>query len=110
MGSEPEKYISFKREEFYELMGALMLPKDGPVTRRIITEVSAAQLEDAVVLRTKDLFAGTALRAYADTVSNSIEIMLEMGVVVPEHLVRIRDYFYAKSDDAYAVKAKRIPD
>lgn len=92
---DDHKYVVFKREEYEQ---------------GLRDEIPAPPLTDAVVIRTKDRFAGTALRTYADTVSNSVELFIEAGIAVPEGLVEIRDYFYAKSDDAYSSPVKRIPD
>lgn len=67
-------------------------------------------LTDAVVLRQKDIFAGTALHAYSAAVHNAIEIMEGMGADVPAYLYDLRDDFAELAEGADAHKAKRLPD
>lgn len=67
-------------------------------------------LEDAVVLRMKDIFAATALHSYSAAVQNTIEIMEFIGAEVPEHLYDLRDDFHHAALTAETYKAKRLPD
>lgn len=73
------KYLVFKRKKFIERHGT--------------AKVSEA-LTDAVVIRTRDRFAAPALQAYYDAISNTIEVLEELGIAVPPDLDEVRDYFF----------------
>ena len=71
-----EKYITFKREEFFQMMGQLALPPwaapDGtlvgtdwdcaPIAQQIEALADEVSLDDAVVIRRQDLFASPVPR------------------------------------------------
>lgn len=80
-----EKYITFKRDELYELFGELALPpytiqspggnerqvgKDmdcAPVAAKIDDRIRALEIHDAVVIRKKDRLAVGVLEVYASS-------------------------------------------
>lgn len=102
---DPEKYITFKREEFFQMMGFLALPpwadSDGkivgsemdcaPIAEQIQAKVMEFALADAVVIRRQDLFAGPALHSYAA----SIGIASRVGNL-PD-LIPVADYFHEQA-------------
>lgn len=89
-----EKYIVFKREE-YEFSRTI--------------GIKPIAVEDAVVIRTQDIFAAGGLRAYA------VQIDLAMQMIPGDQgrLPEIRDYFEAVAQEAEDRKARgeaRLPD
>lgn len=119
-----DKYIVFKRSDFYELMGELALPpwehSNGemcgddvdcaPIAEKIKKRSEETSIDDAVVIRRKDVFAPPALDAYA----NSIMIALSLD---PESthsdwgqdLQEIADYFHQQAALSW-VTNRKIPD
>ena len=100
-----DKYITFRRTDFYEMMGELALPpwKDpegslvgtewdcAPIAQVIRQRAEATELVDAVIIRRRDLFASPCLATYANMialVANNITD-LDQG----NELLRIADYF-----------------
>lgn len=86
------KYIVFKREEF-------------------MAEGTAAEVEDAVVIRRQDIFAPPALDAYA----NAIAVVIEMskGSSIDGHSIKtlqdIADYFADQAAKAWT-EQRKLPD
>lgn len=87
--SPDEKYIVFTREEFFQLMGRLALPNPetflwdahtdcAPIAMKVAHHAESACLTDAVVIRTKDVFAGPALHAYWSAINLVIEGMVKV--------------------------------
>src|SRR5580765_3759412 len=79
--SSEDKYVVFKREDFYQMMGFLALPpwRDystgelvgaamdcAPIASQIEIEVEKIRLQDAVVIRRQEKFASPALATYAN--------------------------------------------
>ena len=100
-----EKYITFKRDEFMEVMT--------PQARNMVTsqmhleEVVAVAIPDAVVIRRQDKFASPCLATYAAMI----------GMVAMEHpdkktqteLLAIADYFEEQAKLA-AEEGHKLPD
>ena len=118
------KYIVFKHEEFFEMMGELGLPPfsdgKGPevggeldcavLTQQILKRVEEVRLQDAVVIRRQDVFAPPALDAYA----NSIAVALTLDPEAPstdwgQRLRAISDYFHEQAALAWQ-QHRKIPD
>jgi hypothetical protein len=100
MASSDEKYIVFKRDEFNawweEHYGPLPTPQE---------------LEDAVVIRTHDIFAGPALHVYAHSIGLNVRYCSEKLTAL--RLQRIADYFETRATEAdeYAADdTAKIPD
>lgn len=111
-----DKYIVFKRNEFFEMMGYLALPPwedngtllgadmdSAPQAAAILAEVAKHELADAVVIRRQDRFASPCLFTYANMialVADNIDDK-ERG----KELLRIADYFHDQAvlaaDDGY---------
>lgn len=102
-----EKYIVFKREDFYQMMGALALPTGdvdcAPVAQRIIEVAETTALADAVVIRRQDLFAGPSLHAYAASITIAARLSDEA------RLQPIADYFHEQAILADA-EGWKVPD
>lgn len=93
-----DKYVSFKRDAFESWQ------KESGLAERL-----PGQLKDAVVLRLQDRFATTALQSYADTVSNTIEVLEELEQVVPLELYELRDTFFEFAEAARSHVSRRTP-
>lgn len=104
-----EKYVVFKRNEFYEMMGALALPPyEGvddnggnvdcaPIAEKIINTVEATAIDDAVVIRRQDVFSTPALDAYYFVLR------------LLERLQDIADHFHTQAQLAWNTDRK-LPD
>lgn len=106
MGMRDDKYVVFKLEDYQEWLsnaGATLSP-----------------LEDAVVIRTQDIFAAPALYAYANCISTCREILERVQQVDgnrasfhPAYLERLRtieEYFMDRGDEADNHASKKVPD
>jgi hypothetical protein len=115
------KYMVFKREELYQMMGLLGLPPwnapDGTLVgadwdsavfaQAISVAIEATALKDAVVIRRQDKFASPCLLTYAAMI----------GMVGKEHpdpkvsaeLLAIADYFQRQGELA-GDEAWKLPD
>jgi hypothetical protein len=126
---DDQKYIVFKRNDFYEMMGKLALPpyfgetgtgrkevagkhwNCAPIAEEIKATAERTCLPDAVVIRRQDVFAPPALDAYA----NAIQVVVEMsqGSSVNgaslEHLREVADYFHEQACKAWECQRK-LPD
>lgn len=118
-----QKYITFKREAFYQLMGELALPPwehangemcgndvdCAPIAQRIKERAEETCIKDIIGLRLQDMFTGTALHAYKNAVQNAIEVLEAINAPVPDYLYTVRDYFHdltCIADDA----STKLPD
>jgi hypothetical protein len=101
------KYITFKREDFDELLVQVahigLTPKIGEVLNGLLER----EVEDGVVIRLQDAFAPPALDAYANSIVCATELMGES----PERdrLREISDYFSEQAALSWATKRK-LPD
>jgi hypothetical protein len=105
-----DKYVVFKRSEFYEMMGFFALPPwndaDGnligtdidcaPITAEIERTVNERSLSDAVVIRRQDYFASPALASYAASIAIAVRFLEDE--VMKKRLTRIADYFQRQSE------------
>lgn len=126
---DDQKYIVFKRSEFYQLMGELALPPWGhansemcgsevdcaPIAEKIKRKSEELEVPDATVIRGQDLFSGPVLHQYAGEISTSLEILELLGVGELTHpaikyLKEVREYFANRAADADGASFKKIPD
>jgi hypothetical protein len=105
-----DKYITFKREEFYQFLGKHALPPwvdetgnligtnvdCAKLTSAINDDVDKIELPDAVVIRRQDLFASPALASYAAAIVMAIK--LAPNAENREELLRVADYFQRQSE------------
>jgi len=116
-----DKYITFKRSEFYQMMGELALPPwqvgddllgseadCAPIAKRIEEVAETICLQDATVIRGQDLFAAPALDAYAAMIA----IVMKFGGMTPEtrkELQQAADYFHDRANESRDI-AFKTPD
>lgn len=99
-----EKYIVFKREEFFQMLGQLLPTDDtdcAPIAERMIELAEANKLEDAVVIRGQDKFAATAFDSYADSVMLAIDLIQDFSVFPDEGKIKylngLAEFFRARA-------------
>lgn len=116
-----DKYITFRRSDFFIMMGFLALPpwtdENGqligenidcaPLAALIQAEAAKIELADAVVIRRQDLFASPALATYAAMIA--IVTKREQDPVVKQSLLDIADYFERQGELA-AAEGYKLPD
>lgn len=122
-----DKYIVFKREDFYILLGELGLPpyypnpgtigEQGesagtdwdcaPIAQHIEARAAAVEIQDAVVIRRQDVFAPVPLESYACAVKLALSLAEKSPVT--ENLSKISNYFYEQAGLSWATNRK-IPD
>jgi hypothetical protein len=97
------KYIVFKREDWDQLQ------QESPEC-----DPEEFILEDAVVIRLQDIFAESALFAYAASIRTSCEILeVALGDVdqaLVDNLNETADYFMACGEQASKSLKRKIPD
>lgn len=95
----PNKYIVLKRAD---------------LSPRVLDRVEIDALEDAVVIRKRDIFAEAGLNAYASSVQTVIEILRTNEFIVGddtiEHLQDIADYFHGEAAESRQLNNRHIPD
>lgn len=96
-----DKYVVFKREDFERLMD-----EDRPHMY-----AAALEVEDAVVIRRQDLFAGPALHSYAHSIALAARIVQTGNASRDEEkrLQQIADYFHEQALLADA-EGYKLPD
>lgn len=119
--SSDDKYITFRRSEFYEMMGELALPpwKDpkgsmmgtdwdcARIAEVIKQRTDGIELVDAVVIRRQDLFASPCLVTYASMISLVASNISDKAQA--KGLQRIADYFEDQANLA-AAEGYKLPD
>lgn len=118
------KYIVFKIEDFYELLGELGLPPYFPrpdvvgdqgdpagtdwecdrIAQHIQARSEAVAIKDAVVIRRQDIFAPVPLEVYASSIK--LAISLAEKSPVSEALSETADYFYEQASLSWATNRK----
>ena len=100
-----EKFIVFSRQDFDDFFTFEESYKRPPID----------EVEDAVVIRTHDVFASQALFSYSNSVITAIEIMRECGITAENSPTQIKelqviaDYFHEQAVVASEVQ-RRLPD
>lgn len=86
------KYIVFKRDEF-------------------MAQGTAAEIEDAVVIRRQDMFAPPALDCYANAIQTCIEVLTNGSAPTGRtlQLQGIADYFHDQAAKAWT-EQRKLPD
>jgi hypothetical protein len=72
-----DKYVVFKREELFEMMGQFLplgAADCAPIAAKMIESVDQARIRDAVVIRRQDRFAANAFETYADQILSMVEM------------------------------------
>jgi hypothetical protein len=119
-----DKYITFRRQEFQEMMGYLALPPwtdggdlvggdlDCSVLAAVIGKhIDAAEIKDAVVIRRQDKFASPCLATYAAMIGLVASELPDTGDLQfqKEELMAIADYFEDQARLS-AEEAWKLPD
>ena len=109
---ENDKYIVFKSDAFHAWNKARL---EGDIHLTILQS-----LDDAVVIRKQDIFAGPGLHAYAAAIQTGLELLFRQ--LPPEHemtleaaheieyLTRLRDFFFEQAVEAEHAEGKKLPD
>lgn len=95
-----EKYIVFKREDFEQWLDKYN------VARYAAEEIA---LPDAVVIRTKDPFAGPALHGYAASMALYVNLSHVNGEAA-DNLRETGHYFHERAMEADATFEWKLPD
>lgn len=101
-----DKYVVFKRQD------AFQAPKDyepetGDEHMLIPTHLA---LEDAIVIRRQDIFAGPGLFAYANAIQTAIDLGTQYPTLDPKPLEELRDFFWEQAMMAKDSPVKKVPD
>lgn len=119
-----KKYIVFKREDWKEFwnhwQGEMRKASAGMVMDLGVTKLDDSAIDDAVVIRTQDVFSGPALACYANGICVAVDILKKTNVpfgLVREHhdiviaeLLEIADYFHQQSEVAFHRTDQKLPD
>lgn len=99
MNADEQKYIVFKAEDLEKIHWA-----------ELPSSVSSLPPDQYTVIKHTDVFAASALSAYANSIQTAIEIMAVDGPTTPDpRLVELRDLFYVRAEQARHMSCK-IPD
>jgi len=94
-----DKYVVIKRDEYVEWFARNVAVIDQPKL-----------LEDAVVIRTQDIFAASGLYAYAHTLLTHCELLEHMFGADTSELRAIADYFFERAHEAEHHPRRKLPD
>lgn len=110
---ENDKYVVFKREDWQAIKASL----DRSVGGGPYEQGQIAPLDDAVVIRRQDIFAGPGLFAYANAIQTAIDLLkTEQNDATWFHpsderrLEELRDFFWEQAMMASHEEVKKIPD
>jgi hypothetical protein len=101
--ADDEKYIVFKRDEFFQWMGELSVSPRLMKAPLLREDALDHALPDAVVIRRQDLFASPALATYASCIS------MVAKTTKNGELQTVADYFQRQSELA-ADEGWKLPD
>jgi hypothetical protein len=104
---DPDKYITFKRDDF----DAMLQPQamNFATAEQVFSGLRSMALPDAVVIRRQDLFAGPALHSYAAAISIAARLARSNGTAqlnevslddtiesakAIRHMQSVADYFH----------------
>lgn len=109
MDDSDAKYITFKREDFMQLVGLWSSQHMLGTTNvpGLLDDVDQIEVTDAVVIRRQDYFAAPALAGYADALA--IVIKLTDDSKQRNELLRVADYFQRQAELA-AEEGWKTPD
>lgn len=114
-----DKYVVFKKSDFETLLKRLA--SIGSIIEDELTSFPDIQLDDAVVIRRRDIFAPPALDAYSFAILTSLEGLKEITLGIPYSpdvekinkravkLQEISDYFHEQAKAAWLTHRK-LPD
>lgn len=97
-----EKYIVFKRSDWE----AFERETEFNYHPQSTTGVPEA-VEDAVVIRTRDIYAGPALHAYAHAAMTTLEFMTKHSLI-REEIDQVVNYFLDRAEEADKIRASHL--
>lgn len=97
-----DKYVVFKREDWEKFSEAY--------GHEDIGLLASQTLQDAVVIRTSDVYAGPALHAYAAMVSMISKTLREIVPDLADRQQRVADYFHDRATEADEHPRPKYPD
>lgn len=100
MEPNDDKYVTFKRDEFMNVMGEWVAPQIKDALLSLI-------LADAVVIRRQDFFASPALGTYAQCIA--LVARTTPDQILGKRLINVADYFQRQSELA-AEEGYKFPD
>lgn len=103
---EDRKYVVFKRDEFYKMVGSWFGTKHVSLAK-IAEECDRERIRDAVVIRRQDYFASPALATYASMIAIVLHLIPDGDR--KDELLRVADYFDHQAALA-AEEGWKIPD
>lgn len=99
------KYVVFKADAFNEVAPVITFPNED--AKAILRK---AIVDDAVVIRLQDTFAGSALFGYAHSISVAIGILREAGLEeIADGLQTTADYFISEAQRSIDM-IQKLPD
>ena len=104
MSTSDDKYVTFRREDFIELLNYQGLSH---LTRNVLADAEKVEIKDAVVIRRQDKFASPALATYAAMIA--IAMSMTADEEMKSQLSRISDYFEDQARLA-ADEGWKLPD
>jgi len=97
MDADPHKYITFRRDELFDLLAQFGMKGD----------LTAMEIDDAVVIRRQDIFAAPALFAYAHSIA--IAAKVAENTMLHDQLIRVSDYLHQQAELA-GEEGHKFPD
>jgi hypothetical protein len=77
----------------------------------VVHKISGELVDDAVVIRLKDVYASSALHAYTNAILTVLDLMADdLDPEVYQQQLDIADYFHQKAVASSEIKGKRLPD
>lgn len=115
------KYVVFKTNDLFMLLGELALPPGATwydrdtncaaLAELITMRVKEEAVPDAVVIRRQDIFAAPALEAYANAITCVIDVLSNQSDPSgkTKDLRDIADYFHEQAEKSYD-GTRKLPD
>jgi len=103
-----EKYITFKREEFQEMIDDYKIV--GSSKENVNKWARDHALRDSVVIRLKDEFAAAALHTYANSISVAARAIGMHAPTTSKRLSEIADYFHTQAVKSDDLAEHKLPD
>lgn len=97
------KYVVFNRADLMKLLERT----PGIDLTGFLSDIDKLELDDAVVIRRRDVFAASALYAYAHSIQTVIEISRSPEALDLEFLAELADFFAGEADHS---TQHQVPD
>lgn len=103
------KYVAFKVQDWIK---EWQQTPDDKETKHPLSDLQNKRIDDAVVIRLQDMFAGPALHTYASSISIALEL-LPADHPDREGMEEVAAYFYEMAAEADQLKSSsrvKLPD